>query len=42
LEVQPPPAHVAMEQQAQPAVGSLVQILPVTSQARSVEDEPKF
>jgi uncharacterized protein len=42
LEVQPPPAHVAMEQQAQPAGSSLVQILPVTSQTRSVEDEPEF
>jgi hypothetical protein len=41
-EVQPPAAHVAMEQQARPAAAnSLVQILPVTSQSRSVGEEPK-
>jgi len=43
LEVQPPPAHVAMEQQApSTAATSLVQILPVTSQTRSAGDEPKL
>lgn len=43
LEVQPPPAHVAMEQQAPSAAAtSLVQILPVTSQTRSAGDEPKL
>lgn len=44
LEVQPPPAHVAMEQQQAPstAASSLVQILPVTSQNRSAGDEPKL
>jgi uncharacterized protein len=42
-EVQPPAAHVAMEQQAKPtAASSLVQILPVTPQSRSVGDEPKL
>jgi uncharacterized protein len=42
-EVQPPAAHVAMEQQAKPAsANSLVQILPVTPQSRSVGDEPKL
>jgi membrane protease YdiL (CAAX protease family) len=40
-EVQPPAAHVAMEQQAKPATASLVQILPVTPQSMSVSDEPK-
>jgi uncharacterized protein len=41
-EVQPPAAHVAMEQEAKPAAGtSLVQILPVTPQTRSAGDEPK-
>jgi hypothetical protein len=43
LEVQPPPAHVTMEQQAPlPAATSLVQILPVTSETRSAGDEPKL
>jgi membrane protease YdiL (CAAX protease family) len=43
LEVQPPAAHVAMEQQATSAAAtSLVQILPVTSQTRSAGDEPKL
>lgn len=42
-EVQPPAAHVAMEQQATPAsANSLVQILPVTPQSRSVGEEPKL
>jgi hypothetical protein len=42
-EVQPPAAHVAMEQQAQAAPASaLVQILPTTPQSRSVTDEPKL
>jgi uncharacterized protein len=42
-EVQPPAAHVAMEQQAKPAAAnSLVQILPVTSQSRSAGEEPKL
>lgn len=43
LEVQPPPAHVAMEQQSPPPpASSLVQIMPVTSQSRSAGDEPKL
>jgi membrane protease YdiL (CAAX protease family) len=43
VEVAPPAAHVAMEQEAKPAsASSLVQILPVTPQARSVGEEPKF
>jgi uncharacterized protein len=42
-EFQPPPAHVAMEQEARPAsASSLVQILPVTPQTRSVGEEPKL
>jgi uncharacterized protein len=45
MEAPPPAAHVAMEQMAQqsqpPATVSLVQILPVTPQARSVGEEPK-
>jgi membrane protease YdiL (CAAX protease family) len=42
-EVQPPAAHVTMEQQAKPAsANSLVQILPVTPQSRSVGEEPKL
>ena len=42
-EVQPPAAHVAMEQQARPApASSLVQILPVTPQSRSAGEEPKL
>ena len=41
MEAQPPAAHVAMEQQANPAAVSLVQILPSTPQTRSVGDEPK-
>ena len=42
-EVQPPAAHVAMEQQVKPAsASSLVQILPVTPQSRSVGEEPKL
>ena len=41
MEAQPPAAHVAMEQQARPAPAgaSLVQILPVTPQTRSVSDD---
>ncbi|WP_353071362.1 CPBP family intramembrane glutamic endopeptidase [Tunturiibacter gelidoferens] len=43
IEVQPPPAHVAMEQEAKSApASSLVQILPVTPQTRSVGEEPKL
>ena len=43
VEVAPPAAHVAMEQEAKPApANSLIQILPVTPQARSVDEEPKF
>ena len=42
MEAPPPAAHVAMEQQARPApAASLVQILPVTPQTRSVSDEPQ-
>jgi len=42
VEAPPPAAHVAMEQQARPATApSLVQILPVTPQTRSVGEEPK-
>ncbi|MGD0444426.1 MAG: CPBP family intramembrane glutamic endopeptidase [Edaphobacter sp.] len=43
MEAPPPAAHAAMEQQARPApaAASLVQILPVTPQARSVSDEPQ-
>jgi uncharacterized protein len=42
-EVQPPAAHVAMEQQVKPASpSSLVQIQPVTPQSRSVGEEPKL
>ena len=43
MDVPPPPAHGAMEQEAKPApASSLVQILPVTPQTRSVGEEPKF
>jgi membrane protease YdiL (CAAX protease family) len=39
-EIAPPAAHVAMEQQqSAPAVPGLVQILPVTPQSRSVDDD---
>ncbi|MCU1223234.1 MAG: Abortive infection protein [Edaphobacter sp.] len=38
MDVAPPEAHTAMEQQASPA--SLVQILPTTPQSRSVEEKP--
>jgi membrane protease YdiL (CAAX protease family) len=42
MDVPPPAAHVAMEQQPRPAAAvSLVQILPATPQTRSVTDEPK-
>jgi hypothetical protein len=42
MEAPPPAAHVAMEQQARPApAASLIQILPVTPQTRSVSDEPQ-
>jgi hypothetical protein len=41
-EVQPPAAHVAMEQEAKVAPVSLVQIMPTTSQSRSLNDEPKI
>jgi hypothetical protein len=42
MEAQPPAAHVAMEQQARPApaAASLVQILPVTPQTPSVNEDP--
>ena len=40
MEVAPPAAHTAMEQEAKPA--PLVQILPTTPQSRSVGDEPKL
>jgi membrane protease YdiL (CAAX protease family) len=39
MDVPPPPAHAAMEQQAQQP--SLVQILPVAPQGRSVEEDQK-
>jgi membrane protease YdiL (CAAX protease family) len=41
MDAPPPAAHVAMEQQARPAPAaqSLVQILPATPQARSVDEE---
>lgn len=39
MDVPPPAAHTAMEQETKPA--SLVQILPSTPQSRSVEDPPK-
>jgi membrane protease YdiL (CAAX protease family) len=43
IEVPPPAAHVAMEQEAKPTpASSLIQILPITPQARSVGEEPKF
>jgi uncharacterized protein len=43
IEVQPPAAHIAMEQEAKPTpASSLVQILPVTPQTRSVGEEPKL
>jgi hypothetical protein len=38
MDVAPPEAHTAMEQQAKPA--PLVQILPTTPQSRSVEEKP--
>lgn len=43
MDAPPPAAHVAMEREARPAPAapSLVQILPVTPQSRSVIDEPK-
>jgi membrane protease YdiL (CAAX protease family) len=37
LDVAPPPAHAAMEQEAQSRPGSLVQILPTTPSTMSVE-----
>ncbi len=40
MDVAPPAAHTAMEQEAKPA--SLVQILPTTPQRRSAGDEPKL
>jgi hypothetical protein len=39
MDVAPPAAHTAMEKQAKPP--ALVQILPTTPQARSVNDEPR-
>jgi hypothetical protein len=39
MDVPPPEAHTAMEQQAKPA--SLVQILPTTPQERSANDPPR-
>ncbi len=39
MDVAPPAAHTAMEQQAKPP--ALVQILPTTPQARSVNDDPR-
>jgi uncharacterized protein len=43
MDAPPPAAHVAMEQQSRPAPAAppLVQILPVTPQTRSLDDEPK-
>lgn len=41
MDVAPPPAHVAMEQQAAASPPALVQILPTTPQSRSVNEEPK-
>jgi uncharacterized protein len=40
MDVAPPPAHAAMEQQEK--AGQLVQILPTTPQSRSAGDEPKL
>ena len=40
VTIAPPAAHVAMEQTTGAAPPPLVQILPSTSQSRSVEDEP--
>jgi membrane protease YdiL (CAAX protease family) len=42
LEVAPPPAHVAMEQEQQAKAPALVQILPATPQSRSAGDESKL
>jgi uncharacterized protein len=39
MDVAPPPAHTAMEQQTKPP--ALVQILPNTPQTRSVNDDPR-
>jgi hypothetical protein len=39
MDVAPPAAHTAMEQQAKPP--ALVQILPTTPQTRSVNDDPR-
>jgi membrane protease YdiL (CAAX protease family) len=41
MDVPPPAAHTAMEEQIKPAGASLVQILPTTPQTRSVGEEPK-
>ncbi len=41
MDVAPPPAHAAMEEQAAAKPPALVQILPTTPQSRSVNDEPK-
>jgi uncharacterized protein len=41
MDVAPPPAHAAMEQEAAARPPSLIQILPTTPQSRSVDEEPK-
>ncbi len=41
MDVAPPPAHAAIEQQAAARPPSLIQILPTTPQSRSVDEEPK-
>jgi len=41
MDVAPPPAHAAMEQEAAARPPALVQILPTTPQSRSVDEEPK-
>jgi len=41
VTILPPAAHLAMEQEAAVRPASLVQILPVTPQTRSVEDPPE-
>ncbi len=42
MDVAPPPAHAAMEQQAAARPPALIQILPTTPQTRSVDEEPKL
>jgi uncharacterized protein len=41
MDIAPPPAHAAMEQQAEARSPALIQILPTTPQSRSVDEEPK-